>query len=358
MKGIILHGGYGTRLRPLTYTRPKQLLPIANVPISQYCLNSLKNAGITNIAIIIGGDNSSKVREYYGDGERFGVKITYVEQDQPRGIAHAVGLCKNFIGNEKFVVFLGDNVLLKDISESVNNFSRSNDVARILLCEVSNPVQFGIADVTKDGKIKKIMEKPKNPPTNLAVIGIYFLSPAIFEIIEQLKPSWRNELEITDALQMLLEKYKTISYDIITNYWKDTGTVEDIIDANRTILEKMEPYFKGQKDDNVIIQGKVMVGSNSHVKTGATITGPVIIGENCIIDGTAKIGPNTSIGNNSKISNCIIDNSIIMDGCVIDYSIHLTNSIISYNSKITSNNEEKSALILGEDNKIVFNSSP
>jgi len=159
IKGIILHGGHGTRLRPLTYTRPKQLLPIANIPMSQYCVNSLTNAGITNIAMIIGGDNSSKVREYYGDGEKFGVKITYIEQDQPRGIAHAIGLCKNFIGNDKFVVFLGDNILLKDISDSVKHFSNSNDTARILLCKVSKPGQFGIADITPNGKIKKIKVK-------------------------------------------------------------------------------------------------------------------------------------------------------------------------------------------------------
>jgi glucose-1-phosphate thymidylyltransferase len=357
IKGIILHGGRGTRLRPLTYTRPKQLLPIANMPMSLYCINSLKKAGITNIAIIIGGDNSFKVREYYGDGKKFGVNITYIEQDKPRGIAHAIGLCKNFIGNDKFVVFLGDNILLKDISDNVKSFSNSNDAAKIFLCEVSNPVQFGIADIAQNGKIKKIIEKPKNPPTNLAVIGIYLLSPSIFEVIEKLKPSWRNELEITDALQMLLEKDKPISYDVITNYWKDTGTVDDIIDANRTILENMSPNFEGQKDDNVVIKGKVMVGHNSYIKNGARISGPVIIGENCVIDGDVHIGPNVSIGNNSKISNCKIDNSIIMDGCVIDCNIHLTNSIISYNSKITSDNEKKSVIVLGEDNKIVFNSS-
>jgi glucose-1-phosphate thymidylyltransferase len=358
MKGIILHGGHGTRLRPFTYTRPKQLLPIANIPMSQYCVDSLKNAGITNIAMVIGGDNSFKVREYYGNGEKFGVEIIYVEQDQPRGISHAISLCKNFIGNDKFVVFLGDNILLKDISESVEQFRNSNDAAKILLCEVSNPTQFGIADVEKNGKIKKIIEKPKNPPSNLAVIGIYFLTPIIFEIIPRLKPSWRNELEITDALQMLLEEGKIISYDTITNYWKDTGTISDILDANKTILENIKSYFEGKKDDTVIINGKVMVGRNSYIKGGVKIDGPVIIGENCIVDGNIHIGPNVSIGNNSKISNCTIDNSIIMDGCIIDYNGSLTNSIMSYNSQITSNNEKKSVLILGEDNKIVFNYSP
>ena len=241
MKGIILHGGHGTRLRPLTYSRPKQLLPIANLPMSQFGLIAMKNAGITDIAIIIGGKNSFKVKEYYGDGEKFGVKITYVNQEKPLGISHAIGLCQEFIGDEKFIVFLGDNILLKEITDYVKKFDEIDDDAKILLCEVSNPKQFGIADISKDGKIKKIIEKPKNPPTNLAVIGIYFFTPKIFQTIKKLKPSWRNEIEITDALQLMLEEKEKISYEIITNYWKDTGTVEDILDANKKILETLTP---------------------------------------------------------------------------------------------------------------------
>ena len=176
MKGIILHGGHGTRLRPLTHTGPKQLLPIANKPMSQYCVESLRDAGITDIAIIIGGIGSNKVQEYYGDGEKFGVKIIYIHQDMPRGIAHAIKLCRDFVGNEKFVVFLGDNILKKSISEYVQTFKNSDASASILLCEVNNPSQFGIADI-KDSTIIKIMEKPKDPPTNLAVTGIYLLTP-------------------------------------------------------------------------------------------------------------------------------------------------------------------------------------
>ena len=198
MKGIILHGGHGTRLRPLTHTGPKQLLPIANKPMSEYCLESIKDAGITEIAIIIGGVGSNKVKEYYENGEKFGVKITYIQQDEPRGIAHAIGLCKEFIDNEKFLVFLGDNIIQKSIKDFVENFKNSDYDSTVLLCEVDNPSRFGIADV-KDGKIIKITEKPKNPTSNLAVTGIYLLTPLIFEIIDNLKPSWRNELEITEG---------------------------------------------------------------------------------------------------------------------------------------------------------------
>ena len=351
MKGIILHGGYGTRLRPLTYARPKQLLPIANIPMSQYGLVSLRDAGIKDIAIIIGGSNSHKVKEYYGDGRNFGVNITYVMQDEPKGISHAIGLCEKFVGNEKFVVFLGDNILLKDISDSVSEFAKSDDAARILLCEVSNPKQFGIADVAEDGSIKKIMEKPKEPPTNLAVIGIYFLTPIIFEIIKNLKPSWRNELEITDALQKLLESNNRISHDIITKYWKDTGTIDDIIDANKTILENMDPFFKSEKPNDVTVSGKVMVGNNVQIKNNVKIIGPVLIGDNSIIDKSVTLGPNVSIGENSYLRKCTIENSILMKDVVIDCEIHLDNSILPYNSKITSNKEKKSVLLC-EDSKL------
>jgi len=349
MKGIILHGGHGTRLRPLTYARPKQLLPIANIPMSQYGLETIRNAGIKNIAIIIGGDNSQKVKEFYGNGNSFGVNITYIEQDEPKGISHAIGLCEQFIKNEKFVVFLGDNILLKDISDYVSEFERSSDSAKILLCEVSNPTQFGIADVSNDGTIKKIMEKPKIPPSNLAVIGIYFLSPIIFEIIRNLKPSWRNELEITDALQKLLESKNKISYNIITKYWKDTGTIEDILDANKTILENIKPYNKNvnsgyKKTGNVMIEKNVIIDSKTIIK------GPVIIGENCEIK-ESIIGPNVSIGKNSKIKKCKIENSIIMENVWIQSEINLENSIIAYNTQIISKNEKKS-LILCEDSKL------
>ena len=348
MKGIILHGGHGTRLRPLTYGRPKQLLPIANKPMSEYGLDAIKKIGIRDIAIIIGGANSQKVQEYYGDGKKFGVDITYVIQDEPRGISHAIGLCEEFIGNEKFVVFLGDNILFKELSDYANEFEKSEDAAKILLCEVSNPTQFGIADISDDGSIKKIMEKPKNPPTNLAVIGIYFLTSKIFEIIKRLKPSWRNELEITDALQQMLESDYRISYNTITKYWKDTGTIEDIIDANKTILNNSQQYCNS-KIEKSKITGNVMIEENVELNDNVSLNGPVIIGENTKIENSI-IGPNVSIGKNSKIKNCNIKNSIIMDNVLIEIDDELENSIIGHNSKITKKTEK--TLILCEDSKL------
>ena len=354
MKGILLHGGHGTRLRPLTLTGPKQLLPIANKPMSEYCIESMKDAGVTEIAIIVGGIGSNKVREYYGDGEKFNVKITYVKQDEPLGISHAINLCRSFVGDNKFLVFLGDNIIQKNIGDFANKFLESNDDASILLCEVDNPSRFGIADM-HEGKITKIMEKPKDPPTNFAVTGIYFLTPKIFDIIDNLKPSWRNELEITDALQILLSENNKISYHIITDYWKDTGTPEDIINANRAILENKESYFHGEKSDNSTIIGTVLVGKGTKILGTSKIEGPVILGENCIIENVC-IGPNTSIGNNSKLENCTIENSIIMEDCNIDCPIQIDKSIISTNSQITvkNNENENKIFLLGEGTRIII----
>ena len=358
MKGIILHGGHGTRLRPLTHTGPKQLLPIANKPMSQYCIESIVDTGITDIAIIIGGVGSNKVKEYYGNGEKFGVKITYIEQDEPRGIAHAIRLCKEFINNEKFLVFLGDNIIQKSIMDFVKSFQDSDYDATILLCEVDNPSQFGIADV-KNGKILKITEKPKNPISNLAVTGIYLLTPTIFEIIDNLKPSWRDELEITDALDNLLKQNNKISYEKITDYWKDTGTPDDILHANGEIIKNLEDSFEGEKDDTVEIDGKIIVGRGTRIESNIKITGPVIIGKNCKIlkrmnDASQSIiGPNVSVGDNSIITISSIKNSIIMENCIIDTTAKIRNSIVASNSEIKNNkiNDDK-IFMLGEGSKI------
>jgi glucose-1-phosphate thymidylyltransferase len=352
MKGIILHGGHGTRLRPLTHTGPKQLLPIANKPMSQYGIETMISSGIDQIAIIIGGVGANKVREYYGNGKEFGAKFTYIQQDQPRGISHAISLCKDFVGNEKFLVFLGDNILKDSITGYVEEFLKSDADASVVLCEVENPTRFGIADV-KDGKIIKIVEKPKEPPTNLAVIGIYLLTPKIFDVINRLKPSSRNELEITDALQMLLEENNKIIYNTVSENWKDTGTPEDIIQANDIILRDYEPYFLGEKEEGVKINGKIMVGEKSKINKDVILNGPVIIGENCLIE-SGIIGPNVSVGNNSQIAKCNLNNSIIMENCEIKLELNINNSIISKNSKILQkqNIDSKNIFLLGEGTKI------
>ena len=346
MKGIILHGGHGTRLRPLTHTGPKQLLPIANKPMSQFCLETIVETGIRDIAIIIGGVGSDKVREYYGDGKKFGVKITYIEQDEPRGIAHAIRLCKEFIGNEKFLVFLGDNIIQKSIIDFVENFKNSDYDATILLCEVDNPSRFGIADIENE-KIIKITEKPKNPKSNLAVTGIYLLTPKIFEIVDNLKPSWRNELEITDALDNLLKENNNMSFEKITDYWKDTGTPEDIIHANGEILKKL--INKNEKEKKFELS--YVCGEDTIIESNVKIKAPVIFGKNCHIS-SSSIGPNVSVGDNTIISGSNIENSIIMENCKINSTAEIKNSIIANNSEIKDEEGIKKIFLLGEGSKV------
>ena len=344
MKGIVLHGGHGTRLRPLTHTGPKQLLPIANKPMSQYCIESIKETGINEIAIIVGGAGSNKVMEYYGSGEKFGVSFTYIEQDEPKRIAHAIRLCKEFVNNEKFLVFLGDNIIQKSIRDFAENFNKSDYDATVLLCEVDNPSRFGIADVENE-KIVKITEKPKKPTSNLAVTGIYLLTPLIFEVIDNLKPSWRNELEITDALDNLLKQNDNIGYETITDYWKDTGTPEDILNANRQVLDHITHKQKCIFDESL---GKLL--NLPRMETS-------IIGKNCKIDESTLIGPHVSIGDDTIISSgVVIENSIIMSGCKIDGGLNIKDSIISANCHLYGNNKDKTKklFLLGEGTKITL----
>ncbi len=348
MKGIILHGGHGTRLRPLTHTGPKQLLPIANKPMSQYALEDLKKAGVKEIAIIIGDVYPEKVKEYYGTGEKFGVNITYIYQDSPKGISHAIRLCKDFIGSDKFIVYLGDNVLRKNLVDYTKKFQTSDSDAMILLCKVDDPQRFGVAEL-EQGKIKKIIEKPKNPSSNLAVIGIYFLTPKIFDIIDNLKPSWRGELEITDALQMLMDKGNKIEYDTVTGWWKDTGTPEDIIHANKLVLDSIGTENQFLIDADSTIKDGIIIGKNTEISRDSFVTSPVIIGKNCKIGPTVRIGPYVSVGDNCILKNCNIENSIIMDDCKISAKTDLSDSIIAHASEIEDHiTPKKQQFLVGE----------
>ena len=333
MKAIILHGGHGTRLRPLTHTGPKQLLPIGNKPMSKYSLDDITDAGITEIAVIIGDIFPEKVKEFYGDGSKYGVKITYISQDKPGGIAQAIGLCRDFVGNDRFVVYLGDNILKGGIASYSSRFAQSSADALILLCEVKDSSRFGIATIKGD-RIEKIVEKPKNSVSNLAVIGVYFLTPEIFRIIDTLKPSWRGELEITEALQNLMDSGKKVEYDYVTGWWKDTGTPEDILDANRFMLDDLRPEINGKVESEASIQGRVAIGAGTTVVKGATIRGPVVIGEDCAISAGAYVGPYTSISNNVIIRKGEVENSIIMNNCEININGRIVDSIIGAGSKI------------------------
>jgi glucose-1-phosphate thymidylyltransferase len=356
MKGVILHGGHGTRLRPLTHTGPKQLIPVANKPISQYVLEDLRDSGIKDIAIILGDVMPEKVKGYYGDGSKFGVKVSYIHQEKPGGIAQAVGLTQSFVKDSPFIVYLGDNLLKGGISKCVREFQKKKYDAMVLLSEVENPRQFGVAEFDKKGNIVRLVEKPKKPPSNFALTGIYFLKPSIFKMIRKLKPSWRGELEITEALQMLIDEGYRVGHMIVEGWWKDTGTIEDIIDANILVLDEMKPEIMGTAEDKNRIQGRVSIGKGACVKKGALIRGPAILGENTIIESDVYIGPYTSIGNNSHIKRGEIENTIIMNDCTIDVNTRIVDSMIGASSEIATNKKGPTGhrLIVGENSRIIL----
>jgi glucose-1-phosphate thymidylyltransferase len=351
MKGVILHGGAGTRLRPLTHTGPKQLIPIANKPMSLYAVEALREAGVTDIAIILGSLAPEKVQEYYGDGQRFGVRITYVSQGEPKGIAHAVRFTESFVGDEPFVVFLADNILKGGIDEMVNEFEHSHAAAEIALCHVRNPQSFGIADL-KDGKIVRLVEKPKNPPSDLALVGIYLFRKQIFDVIRRLKPSWRNELEITDAIQALLDDGLEVRHRLVKGWWKDTGRPEDILEANQLVLSELSSYNKGNLEQGVSTSGVVCVDEGAVVHGGTTLRGPLIIGKNCEVGPNCYIGPYTSIGDNSVIKGAEIENTIIVGDCRIECGKRIVDSLIGRNTQITDSTNSLprgSRFIIGEN---------
>lgn len=350
LKGVILHGGHGTRLRPLTHTGVKQLIPVANKPISQYVLEDLCGAGVKVIAIVLGDIYPEKVKEHFGDGRRFGVKNTYLYQDRPAGIAHAVSLCRDFVGEDLFVVYLGDNLIKGGIKSFVKTFKNSDADAMVLLCEVQNPERFGVARF-EDGRLVELVEKPKKPPSNYALTGIYFFKPVIFQMIKELKPSWRGELEITEAIQLLIERGHKVHHQFVKGWWKDTGSPEEILEANRLVLDELKTSIKGEVEKNSFIQGRVMLEKNAVVKDGALIRGPAIVGENTVIGSKVYIGPYTSIGRNVEIKQGEVENSIIMDNCLIDIEERISGSLIAPYTKIISNRENKPSgmkFILGE----------
>ena len=354
MKGVILHGGAGTRLRPLTHTGPKQLIPIANKPMSLYAIEALKEAGITEICIILGSLAPEKVRQYYGEGSKFGVQLTYIEQDEPRGIAHAVGLTEHFVQEEPFVVFLADNLLKEGIKEMIDGFEKSEVAAKVVLCHVRDPQSYGIADL-KNGKIVRIVEKPKNPTSDLAVIGIYFLRKQIFNAIARLRPSWRNELEITDAIQTLLDDGLEVQHHLVKGWWKDTGKPEDILEANQLVLSELRSYNKGIFEKDVKTSGIVCVDEGTTILSGTMLRGPLVIGKNCQIGPDVHIGPYTSIGDRTVIRRAEVENTIVVGDCNIDCRRRIVDSLIGRNAEITDSRNNLlsgSRFIIGENTVI------
>lgn len=331
MKGLILSGGEGTRLRPLTFTQAKQLVPVANKPVLFYGIEALKEAGIEEIGIVV-GDTKEEIKEAVGDGSRWGIRISYIEQEAPLGLAHAVKISEGFLGREPFVMYLGDNILKSGIKSLVEEFQGRKLNSLILLTEVPNAQMFGVAELD-DGKVVRLVEKPKKPKSNLALVGVYMFDFHIFEAVRAIKPSWRNELEITDAIQYLVDKGYEVHPHIVTGWWKDTGKIEDLLEANRLILESIEGKMEGNVDETSKINGQVIVEKDTVIKN-SIIRGPAIIGEKCeVVD--SYIGPFTSIQKGCRIIKTELEHSIVLEGSEIqDVGGRIDDSLIGREVKI------------------------
>ena len=352
MKGLILSGGHGVRLRPLTYSQQKQLIPVANKPILFYCIEDLINSGISEIAIIV-GPNKEQVMDTVRSTV-WNAKIEFIYQEAPRGLAHAVKLSRGFMGEDKFVMYLGDNLLKGGSANFIRDFDETQVDASLLLTEVDDPSQYGVALVDEQNKvITKLVEKPKNPPSNLSIVGIYGLTPVIFDAIENISPSWRGELEITDALHWLIENGYTVRYQKVSGWWKDTGQPKDILDANRLVLESLES-FNGGTVDKGSINGRVVIGEGS-VLRDTTVEGPAVIGKGCVLTCTT-IGPFTSIGDNCAIHDAEIADSIVMDETRITNIKGIRGSLIGRHANLQMNSKEheEKKFFLGDNSQVIL----
>jgi glucose-1-phosphate thymidylyltransferase len=345
MQAVVLHGGQGTRLRPLTHTGPKQLIKVAGKPVSQWVLEQIRDSGINDVIIILGDNNPQRVIEYYGDGKSFNLNIKYVYQGKARGIADAIYKVKNIV-DERFIVYLGDNIVPYDLKEIIN-FKKD---ASILLAKVPEPQRFGVA-VVKDNKVIKVVEKPKEKISELALIGVYGFTNEIFDIIENLRPSWRGELEITDAIQELINNGKEIEYRIVDGWWKDTGMPEDILEANMILLDRhTNRELKGQLV-NSKIEGRVFIDINSKVEN-SRIIGPAYIGKGSILS-NSYMGPYTMVGDNCKVFDSEIENSVILDGASVK-GVFIRDSLIGQNAIVEKVNDKSRTLklVIGENSRI------
>ena len=351
IKGLVLSGGKGSRLRPFTYTNAKQLVPIANKPVIFYTIEQLVESGITDIGIVI-GDTGEQVKAAIGDGSQFGCEITYVQQDAPLGIAHAVATAKEFLGDARFVLYLGDNFVMGGIKSYVEKFTAGDCSSRILLHPVANPESFGIAELSGD-KVTRIVEKPQNSASNLAVIGIYMFTPAVHDVIATLKPSGRGELEITDAIQGLIDRGLAVDAEVMDRYWIDTGKMDDMLNANRVVLGAIEHRVEGKVDEKSRIHEPVIIEAGARV-VDSVLRGPLIIGRDAEVFGS-YIGPNTAIDARVRIKGCRIEDSIVMeDSRLEDLHWPVVKSMIGRNAELHGGHNAGGSysLTLGDHSRI------
>jgi glucose-1-phosphate thymidylyltransferase len=354
MKALILSGGKGTRLRPLTYTGAKQLVPVANKPILWYGIEAIVAAGITDIGIIISPETGEEIQLKTGDGQRFGARITYILQEHPLGLAHAVKVAGPFLENSSFILYLGDNLIEDELNSFVSTFKEQTLDALILLKAVLNPSSFGVASLDEQGNVLQLVEKPKNPPSNLALVGVYLFSSAIHSVISKLRPSLRGELEITDAIQSLINQQKPVQALQLQGWWLDTGKKDDLLEANRIILDtRLETLIEGQVDQSSQVVGRVRIAAGSKI-INSKIRGPVIIGEGCYLE-NCFIGPYTSINDEAILIETDLEHSVILQSAQIKgIKQRIIDSVVGQRAKIEVTPQRPKALrfLIGDDTHI------
>ena len=353
MKALILAGGKGTRLKPLTDTMAKQLLPVANKPILFYVLDQVTEAGITDIGIIISPETGEQIKEAVSDGSRWQAQITYIPQSEPLGLAHAVKTAQDFLGDSAFLMFLGDNLIEGGVKGFTAEFNNCSSDALILLKEVPDPRLFGVAELDEKGEVVRLVEKPKQPETNLAMVGMYVFSPVIHKAIAQIKPSWRGELEITDAIQRLLDMGKKVQSHILEGWWLDTGKKDDLLEANRVVLgDSLAQDVKGKVDSRSQITGRVEVRQGAVIES-SEIRGPVSIAEGCRIKDSV-VGPYTSIGRGTIVEASSVEQSVILDNCYVHGINRLSESLIGRGAELIKSDGklETIKLFIGNDAKV------
>ncbi|MFM7534563.1 MAG: glucose-1-phosphate thymidylyltransferase [Acidimicrobiales bacterium] len=348
MKGLILAGGAGTRLRPITHTSAKQLVPVANKPILFYGIEAMASAGIAEIGIIV-GDTRAEVMDAVGDGSRFGAAVTYLPQDAPLGLAHCVLIAREFLGDDDFVMYLGDNLLEQDLGAFVQRFEQERHalqpaIAQILLKQVPDPHRFGIAELDADGNVVRLVEKPADPPSDLALVGVYLFDPTIHEAVRAIAPSPRGELEITDAIQWLIEQGHRVRMELLTGWWIDTGKLTPLLEANRLLLEKVETRVDGDVDDASVLDGRVVIEAGAQL-VNSTVRGPVVIGAGArIVD--SFIGPFSAIAAGCEVVNSEVEHSVVMERSRILDIPRLEDSLIGREAVVSRTQRRPRALRL------------
>lgn len=353
MKGLVLSGGKGTRLRPITFTSAKQLIPIANKPVLFYGLEQLAAAGIADVGIVV-GETGAEIRAAVGDGSRFGIRATYIEQDHPGGLAHAVLVAEPFIGKDPFIMVLGDNLLRDGVASTVDEFRRNPPNCQILLTRVKNPDRFGVAELA-DGRVVRLVEKPKAFISDLALVGVYLFDPNVFEAARSIRPSGRGELEITDAIQWLVDHGYSVRPHLVTGWWKDTGKLEDILEANRMVLDGIEEDVRGQVDARSRVEFKVSLAGDAVVEN-SFIRGPAVVGPGTRIV-NSYVGPFTSIAAGCTIRDVEVEHSIILEGCTVEGGgARLIDSLLGRSVTIRKGDAQPRAFhfILGDQSGIVL----